>query len=106
LSVTGLKLVLNALSPAAKAHCPLSCLRLPLAAKSINRKIVLAQPPTIIARAFELARDGSCQTSTQIRTILVHEGYEHVHQHLTSPTVVKQLKKLLREHTDPTTLTT
>jgi hypothetical protein len=57
----------------------------------------VTQPPTIIARAFELARGGGCQTSTQIRTILVREGYEHVHQHLTSPTVVKQLKKLLRE---------
>lgn len=59
--------------------------------------VTVVQPPTIIARAFELARDGSCKTSVQIRTMLVGEGYEHVHQHLASPTIVKQLRKLLRE---------
>jgi hypothetical protein len=59
------------------------------------------QQPTIIARAFELAREGSCRTSTDIRSILVREGYEHVHQHLMAPSVVRQLKKLIREAASP-----
>jgi hypothetical protein len=63
------------------------------------------QPPTIIARAFELARGGTCLTSTDIRSALVREGYEHVHQHLTAPTVVKQLKKLLKESVGSTVAT-
>jgi hypothetical protein len=57
----------------------------------------MTQPPTIIARAFELAREGNCRTSTEIRTVLVREGYEHVHQHMMAPTVLKQVKKLIKE---------
>jgi hypothetical protein len=59
------------------------------------------QQPTIIARAFELARSGSCHSATEIRTKLLHEGYEHVHQHLMAPSVVKQVKKLLKESAMP-----
>lgn len=55
------------------------------------------QQPTIIARAFELAREGVLRNSTEIRGALVREGYEHVHQHLMSPSVVRQLKKLIKE---------
>jgi hypothetical protein len=62
-----------------------------------NRKYVEMQQPTIIARAFELARGGTCPTSTAIRSILMREGYEHVHQHLMAPSVVRQLKKLIKE---------
>lgn len=55
------------------------------------------QQPTIIARAFELAREGTCRTSTDIRTILVKEGYDHVHQHLMAPSVHRQIKQLIKE---------
>ncbi|WP_293882863.1 hypothetical protein [Sphingomonas sp.] len=59
------------------------------------------QKPTILARAFELAREGTCRTSIEIRTALVREGYEHVHQHLMAPSVVRQVKRLLKEAVQP-----
>lgn len=59
------------------------------------------QPPTILARAFELAREGTYPNSTAIRSVLVREGYEHVHQHLMAPSVVRQLKKLIKEAARP-----
>lgn len=55
------------------------------------------QQPTIIARAFELARAGTCRTATDIRSVLVREGYDHVHQHLMAPSVVRQIKKLIKD---------
>jgi hypothetical protein len=55
------------------------------------------QQPTIIARAFELARGGTCRNSTDIRSMLVKEGYDHVHQHMMSPSVVRQIKQLIKD---------
>jgi hypothetical protein len=55
------------------------------------------QQPTIIARAFELAREGTCRNSTDIRSVLVREGYDHVHQHMMAPSVLRQIKKLIKD---------
>ena len=55
------------------------------------------QQPNIIARAFEMARDGTYRNATEIRIALVREGYEQVHQHLMSPSVIRQLRKFLKK---------
>ena len=49
-----------------------------------------------VARAFELARDGTCNSIDDVRRKLEHEGYSNVASHLDSGTLKKQLLALIR----------
>lgn len=48
--------------------------------------------PTQLERAFELARSGTCQNVTEIKSKLLEEGYS-VDQ-VSGPKLVKQLREL------------
>lgn len=48
-----------------------------------------------VQRAFELARNGRCQSLADIRHILGSEGYESVAAHLSGPVIKRQLTNLL-----------
>jgi len=50
---------------------------------------------TIIERAFQLARAGTCHSVADIRTRLAAEGYENIHSHLSGSAVQGQLKTAL-----------
>jgi len=52
-----------------------------------------------IARAFELARNTSCLSISDIRRTLESEGYTSVSFHFESPTLKKQLLALVRART-------
>jgi hypothetical protein len=45
----------------------------------------------IIARAFELARDGTCRTLGEVRNRLTKEGFGNVDGHLAGSSIRKQL---------------
>ncbi len=47
-----------------------------------------------IERAFELARSGRFNRIEQIRTVLVHEDYDHVDVHLAGAVIRRQLLSL------------
>lgn len=44
-----------------------------------------------VARAFELARGGTCRSIDQIRSQLKKEGYSNIPEHLNGPLIKKQL---------------
>lgn len=48
-----------------------------------------------VARAFELARGGSCKSVSDIRRRLKQEGYPAIEEHFSGPTMKKQLSALL-----------
>ncbi len=50
----------------------------------------------IIARAFEVAREGKCQSLTDIRTQLKREGFSEPHAHLSGSLIKKQLSAILK----------
>ena len=50
---------------------------------------------TLAQRAFELARDGSCHSTDDIRRKLIAERYSAVSLHLSSRTLIKQLRTLM-----------
>jgi hypothetical protein len=52
--------------------------------------------PTVIERAFELARSGDIQQFDEIPPALIGEGYADVHQQLGGATIRKQLRELCR----------
>ncbi len=49
--------------------------------------------PSILERAFELARTGRCPGLDEIRKQLGRELYENVDLHLASPTLRRQLRE-------------
>ena len=52
-----------------------------------------------VERAFQLARSGTCYDIDDIRRQLEKEGYPGVPQHLSGPTIRKQLLALIPPHT-------
>ncbi len=50
----------------------------------------------IFERAFELARDGRCQSMDDIRRKLKAEKFDAVDGHLAGPTIAKQLKAAIK----------
>jgi hypothetical protein len=52
--------------------------------------------PSVIERAFELARSGDIQQFDEIPPALIGEGYADVHQQLGGATIRKQLRELCR----------
>ena len=57
--------------------------------------------PTIIERAFELARSGAYDSSEGITKQLKKERYESVEQHLSSPSLKRSLRDLCRAARPP-----
>jgi hypothetical protein len=53
--------------------------------------------PTVLERAFELARTGSCRGISEIKTRLIREGYEDAAMQLYGPSLRKQLTALCVE---------
>jgi hypothetical protein len=49
-----------------------------------------------VERAYELARSGSCATVEQIRMQLSRERHESVQQHLSGPTIRRELSRLCK----------
>lgn len=49
-----------------------------------------------IERAFELARDGDCNSVLAIRKKLVREAYAHVDEHLAGSSIRTQLSQIIR----------
>ena len=52
--------------------------------------------PNVIDRAFQIARDGQCNSVADIRERLIREGYEQVGAHLGGPTIRRELYRLIR----------
>jgi len=49
-----------------------------------------------IARAFEIAREGNCESMDDIRRQLEREHYQGVQAHLSGALIKKQLGEILR----------
>jgi hypothetical protein len=49
-----------------------------------------------VARAFEIAHDGTCQDINDIRRQLELENYSNVLAHLAGPSIQKQLTAILK----------
>jgi hypothetical protein len=49
-----------------------------------------------VARAFELARAGTCRSVEDIKRQLRTEGYSSIPEHLSGPAIKKQLSSLLK----------
>lgn len=59
----------------------------------------MSKPLSMIERAFELARSGSCRNPADLEAHLKREGYTSVHQHLMgSASLRKQLNDLCKLH--------
>lgn len=52
---------------------------------------------TTVERAFELAREGICQSLTDIRRELAREKFSNVDSHLDGRSLRTQLKALIKE---------
>jgi hypothetical protein len=50
-------------------------------------------PVGAVERAFELARQGNFNMVSEITIALRKEGYDFAFQHLSSPTLVRQLRR-------------
>ena len=48
-----------------------------------------------LERAFQLAREGSCNSVTEVRATLRREGFGGVDQHLAGMSVQTQIKNLI-----------
>lgn len=48
-----------------------------------------------IQRAFELARGGTCSSVEEIRARLKSEGHYSIVEHLSGPTIQRQLRTLI-----------
>jgi hypothetical protein len=53
--------------------------------------------PHILERAFELARSGKCVDASEISRQLKREGFTQVDEHLSAPSVRRQLRDLCKE---------
>jgi hypothetical protein len=53
--------------------------------------------PHILERAFELARSGRCADTSEISRKLKKEGFAQVDEHLSAPSVRRQLRDLCKE---------
>jgi hypothetical protein len=49
----------------------------------------------IVERAFQLAKSGTCHNMSDVRLQLENEGYPSVRQHMSGPTIKKQLLALM-----------
>lgn len=52
----------------------------------------MSHEPSIIERAFQLARGGTCRTIEDIRRALGKEGFAAAASHVSGPSLIKQLK--------------
>lgn len=52
--------------------------------------------PTVIERAFDVARSGRCKSIDEVRAILSREGHFNVDAHLSGGVLRKQLNALIR----------
>ncbi|MEG3154457.1 hypothetical protein [Sphingomonas sp. RB1R13] len=52
-----------------------------------------------IVRAFEIAREGSCQSLVDIRRQLHRENYQSIESHLSGALIKKQLSEILKAQT-------
>lgn len=50
-----------------------------------------------VARAFELARSGRCETVQEIERALIQDDYEDVLAHLSGPFIRAQLREAIAE---------
>ena len=50
-----------------------------------------------VQRAFELARSGTCASVSEIRTQLIKERFTSVSEHLTGPSLRRDLAKLCKD---------
>jgi hypothetical protein len=57
----------------------------------------MTSEPSIIERAFELARSGRCRSIKDVRQKLKDEKFSAVDDHIAGPSIVKQLKTILAE---------
>ena len=55
----------------------------------------MAMQPTIIERAYQLARGGKCRTMDDIASMLHAERYDAVPQHLAGTGIRKELNALM-----------
>ncbi|AYJ87436.1 hypothetical protein D3Y57_17755 [Sphingomonas paeninsulae] len=49
----------------------------------------------VVERAFELARKGKFKMVSEIQVALTKEGYDFASQHLSSPSLVRQLRQVI-----------
>jgi hypothetical protein len=52
--------------------------------------------PSVVERAFQLARDGKCHNMDELRATLKAERYESIDNHLAGPSIRRQLQVLLK----------
>lgn len=55
--------------------------------------------PSVIERAFELARSGTCSSVQEVAQRLKREGFESVEAHLAGMSIRRQLKELCSTNT-------
>ncbi|WP_159865553.1 hypothetical protein [Novosphingobium sp. 9U] len=53
-------------------------------------------PDGTVERAFQLASDGSSKSVNDVRRQLKQEGYTAIDEHLSGPTIKKQLAELMK----------
>ena len=56
-----------------------------------------------VSRAFDLAKNGECQSIHEIETRLLREGHVQVQEHLFGQTIRRQLSKLIHEERSSST---
>jgi hypothetical protein len=57
--------------------------------------IAMPRNVTVVERAFEIAQEGQCHCVSEIARRLTDEGYDMAYQHLSSPSLKIQLRKLM-----------
>ncbi len=58
---------------------------------------------SVIERAYELASSGRCKSLTEVEYALTRENFEMVHFHMRSPSLRKDLEKLMNDCDDENT---
>ena len=56
----------------------------------------MSNKTSIVERAFQLAQDGTCRTTEDIRRKLTAEGFDSVNSHLASRSLAKQLRSMMQ----------
>jgi hypothetical protein len=56
--------------------------------------------PGTVERAFELAKSGTCANVNDVRARLSQEGHEAVQQHLSGPSLRRDLARLCKAASD------
>jgi hypothetical protein len=61
----------------------------------VEKGTLMARDISVIERAFEIAREGKCKSVSEIAKALTDEGFELAYQHLSAPSLNKQLKLII-----------